>query len=262
MRLFDEHILPEDTLSNIEGGNLFFPNSFRDYHEAILLFSPYITDFWFVDFQLFSKNQSVYEAEPLFTRRTSRYEFQAQEVIGSPSPKYRWFPDLEIPTRNHRSVGPCTLNEIFLDRVSGKRITIHRMRAHPWEAFQALDQISVFFYRYNPTRNNNNIKTNVEWFSAKKLPNQQISGYFPKVLDKLTDKGLIVTDGLHYQYEENNPYSELLKFYKNRQISRERAMSQAHLFTDDTGRTFHCVGYTLLATMGPTLIWQVKKSTC
>jgi hypothetical protein len=259
MDYFSEYILQEEALNKVEEGCLYYPCCVEDYREPLKLFSPLISEFWFVDPQFFLR-RSMEMISGIFSRGGGPYELLKTRITGSETVKYRWLPNPNNPDRNYKSIEPCSLTEDYLHLETGKKVTIHYLRAYPYEVFLEINQISVFFYRYNSLRNNTTLINAIGWLTTGEGPRRELGGQFLKLLDKLTNNGLIVTDGMG-DCQKNNPYYELTKFYGNKSISREKAFSKAHSFIDEFGRTFRCIGYTHQTDGSPTLIWQIAKSS-
>lgn len=250
--------LPEEVLNQVDGGCLFFPHCSDNYIEALFLFRYHITDFWFVDPDYFTGGWSAARTYRSFPRRHTRFKLQSKKVEGSEPERYRWNMNPGDPADQYISVEPCALTEVYLDHEEGRTVTIRRIRAHPPEVFQTLPRLSVFYYCFNPYKNNVKFEEAEEWLVPGATSGGQPVGWFDRVLDKLADKALIVTDGLHLSIREG-PYSELRRTFGQTLLSRGRGMSEAQAFRDEKGRDFRCVGYSYPGDMGPVLIWQVTR---
>lgn len=140
-------ITPETWLSVVDS-TLFYPCAGQDFFTAINLFSPFVTDFWFVDRGYFSpghQDTRLYGMDapadqqlPLLGRkRNSSYQFIEKCIVGPPT----W-------NRDIRDIEPCILTETYLHRRSSRLIRIHRRRGYGVSAFEKeITSLGVFFYR-------------------------------------------------------------------------------------------------------------------
>ena len=141
-------ILDEEKLRGVDGQALFYPCSGNDLRVPIEIFSPYVTDFWFVDRGYFSpghQDTKSYGADiPADKQRhlletDKRYKFLNKNIQGPPS----WNP-------NEKNIEPCILSETYCHIQTGKEIRVHRRRGYGRSAFRnepAIDKLGVFFYR-------------------------------------------------------------------------------------------------------------------
>ena len=139
-------VLGKEQLERVKDSALFYPCSGNDLLTPIELFSPYVTDFWFVDRGYFSpghqdtkfygfdvsanKQRSVLE-------ENSRYELLAKEVVGPPT----WSPE-------NRDITPCILTKTYRHIQTEREIKIRRRRGYGYSAFRSeINALGVFFYR-------------------------------------------------------------------------------------------------------------------
>jgi hypothetical protein len=103
-----------------------------------------------------------------------------------------------------------------------------------------------------------------EWETA-----EEPIGHVHEILKRLTDGGLLGTDGSKGDNDgrllpHENPYSELCRFLGERNIDPGDAMQQAQRVTGPLGHSFECIGCIDRiddSDKGPTLIWQVRQPT-
>lgn len=248
----ERYVLNGDALPEIRNTALFYPCSGNDLDVSIQLFSPFVSDFWFVDRGYFSSGH----------QDTRNYGFDApadkQKPLLEADSNYRLIgkPTIVGPPnwdRDDRDIEPCILTETYLHIASERCFRIHRRRGY---GFSALDKVitslGVFFYRGDSEGEGGSGNL---WLASDHLSD---------VLDKLVDGGLIVTDGSQHgtTYRNNyaKEYEELWKWrFQSCSMKAEEIIESAKAFTDKAGRTFTCVGYAGHR-YGPTLIWQVKKA--
>lgn len=230
----------------LENTTLFYPCSGDDLFTPIQLFSPFVTDFWFIDRGYFTpshQNTKDYGFDAPANKQESvlksdhDYRLIITKITGSVS----W----SRGSRGPKVIEPCVLTETYEHLPSGKQIKIHRCRGYGFPAFRReISSIGVFFYRGVREGEGGNL-----WLSSK---------YIGEVCEKLVDGGLIATDGSGNPSRRNR--RELAKFYdKKYPRETDNIMESVNTFTDKTGRTFTCIGYAGYK-YGPTFIWQVKKA--
>jgi hypothetical protein len=239
------YILGKDILSWVENTALFYPSCGNDTSVPIQLFSPFVTDFWFVDRGYFCPgNQDTKhygldkpadEQEPILSKDKS-YRLINTAIDGPPIWAGGW-----------RDLEPCILTELYLHVPTNRNIRIHRRRGFGFSAFRKLiSSLGVFFYRGDSPGEGGSGNL---WLKSEHLKD---------VCNKLKNGGLIVTDGS--QQGGARPYRELCKyFWQNRSMTGEELIKSVKPFTDSEGRIFTCVGYAGHR-YGPTLIWQVIKT--
>jgi len=239
-------ILDMGILPLLENTALFYPCSGGDLSTPIQLFSPFVTDFWFVDRGYFTpghQDTSQYgldapanKQKPVL-KKDHDYRLMRTKIAGPVS----W-------SRSAKDIEPCVLTETYKYIPSGKQIRIHRCRGYGFSAFRKeISSIGVFFYRGDSEGEGGSGNL---WLS---------SDHIGEVCEKLVDGGLIVTDGSGSGYSYR--YGELAKFYfKDYPRETDNIMESVNSFTDEAGRTFTCIGYAGYK-YGPTFIWQVKKAT-
>ncbi len=230
-------------LQAVEGTTLFYPHSARDFLLPVELFAPYVKDFWFADWGYFGADDPADTAGSLFGV-VNGLKFLGAEVTGPPVAIMEQQP--------HRFLVPCVRSESYQHIRSGQVIRIHRRRGFSTPTFHQLKSIGVFFYRRDSSEG-----SSTAWLAAPNYsPNKRQRWLVHEVVDKLVNKGLIVTDGSRCD-GEHNPYKGFRQFRLNNIIGPE-AVREAEPFEDDEGRRFECVGYAGRGN-GPVLIWQVSK---
>ena len=77
------------------------------------------------------------------------------------------------------------------------------------------------------------------------------------MLDRIVDKGLVVTDGSWCEYGE---YLEFRRAARGGEEAVSEAIAGAQPFTDGRGFSYQCIGYAGHRWRhAPTLIWQVHR---
>ena len=235
----------EKILLSLKDSALFYPCSGNDLDVPISLFSPFVTDFWFVDRGYFSTgNQDTkHYGFDLPANKQARLLWGDRNYRLIGKPVVTGLPDWD---RYNREIEPCVKTETYLHVASKREIRIHRYRRYGFSALHnEINSLGVFFYRGDSEGEGGSGNL---WLAPE---------HINEVCDKLIDGGIIVTDGS--QHGRSN-YGEYEGFWKYRYLPMEgdELMNCAETFTDSAGRTFTCVGYAGKR-YGHTLIWQVKK---
>lgn len=264
----DATIVPVEVLVRLQDTALFYPHSGCDLLTPIRLFSPYITDFWFVDIAYFRSDQQygcglaeclsgdATKTLPLLSDDKS-YEFQGSDISGPPLAQIECRVDSDHPGQTYPFLEPCVRTETYLHRETGKTIRIHLRRGYSVSALRKeFSALGVFFYRGDSSEG-----SNTPWLSSmRRRQHQPGSGRYwliEEVLDKLVDGGLFVTDGSRCE-GRSNPYRPLRQFAMRRNLNGQNLAEQVEPFIGPRGHEFVHMGYAGESN-GPTLIWQVYK---
>ena len=248
MESTDEVHIDKTALAPLQGTTLFYPCSGNDLLQPIQLFSPYVTEFWFVDRGYFAPGHkdTVYHGldmpasyhRPLLDH-DHNYDHLSTQVIGSDRGS-QWDVDIE----------PIILRETY-SHYSGQTITVNRRRGYGFSAFRKeITSLGVFFYRGDSGGEGGSGNL---WITDAR--------HVREVLAKLVDNGLMVldgSDGAMFYREDTHEYASFWKYRKMKLSSPEDALQVCEPFTDSLGNRFTCVGYAGQR-YGNTLIWQVKK---
>jgi hypothetical protein len=249
-------ILDREVLERISNSKLFYPCSGNDLQTPIKLFSPYVTDFWFVDRGYFSRGHSSIKNDGLdapadkqrpVLEGDGQYRLLNTEIDGPPNWHSR---DVDIT--------PCILSETYRHIQTNREVTIHRRRGYGFSALRkekGIDKLGVFFYRGDSAGEGGSGNL---WLKPDHLD---------EVCNKLFDGGLIVSDGSDgtMYYRNGGIYKELWKYrqrnYNPKKLSKcpEELIKNMKSFTDIKGRRFSCIGYAGRK-YAPTMIWQVHKN--
>lgn len=249
----ESYILQRETLLMIENSTLFYPCSGNDLLTPIQLFSPFVTDFWFVDRGYFSPGHQDTKHDgldapadkqiPILTENKD-YELIEITIVGPAS----W-------DRYKRDIEPCILTETYKHIPSKKQVKIHRRRGYGFSAFhKEIRSLGVFFYRGDSQGEGGSGNL---WLA---------SDHISEVCDKLVDGGLIVTDGSQLgrwgKSSKLNTYHKFAQYHGGTPKPKipDEFVQSVKPFTDKEGRLFTCVGYAGQR-YGPTLIWQMKKAS-
>ena len=240
-------------MAPVVGAALFYPCSGNDLEVPIRLFSPTVTEFWFVDRGYFTPghqdtkqygfDRPADEVAPVL-RKNADYQLLRTEIDGMPS----W-------RLSNRDIEPCILTETYRHLPSGKTIRIKRRRGYGISAFRNdIRQIGVFFYRGDSPGEGGSGNL---WLKPD---------HIDEICAKLIDGGLLVTDGSQQSKwtkpAPNSEYWSLAQYHGGRPRPKdpEEIVRVTKPFTDSKGRTFTCVGYAG-ERYGPTLIWRVNRSS-
>lgn len=241
-------IIPEDVRQCIDGKALFYPCSGDDWQVPVMLFSPVITDFWFVDLAYFTlQDQAADRVSPWLGTWP---DYKLQDDIQVTGPACAQSTKIIDPDTGERIpwMEPCVRTERYLHLPSDREIRIYRRRGYGPSAMRKhidIDEMGVFFYRGDSQGEGG---SGTWWLTtSRKRP-----GLFDQALARLTDGGLVVTDGSNCM----RPYRRLAAFH-SKSIGSD-AVSLARAFHDGRGHRFECIGYAG-ERYGPTLVWQVWK---
>ncbi|MCX7393869.1 MAG: hypothetical protein NTW75_07045 [Planctomycetales bacterium] len=263
-------VINEELRKSVEGTTLFYPCSGNDFRAPLQLFSPFISEFWFVDKGYYNSiGASVERARRGFPLNEREYELIQETVVGGDvsnaqckalrrlyglieKKKDIWNDQnraglLGGPETYYQYpfIEPCVLTEVYRHRPTGKTVKVHRRRGFGTSALdQEIASIGVFYYRGDSMGEGGSGDC---WLCRPLLQ---------LVLSKLVSGGLLVTDGS--QGERSSEYQELWKFHDS-DVGKE-AVDLVMPFTDKDGVAFSCVGYAGQR-YGPTLIWRVVKPT-
>lgn len=250
--LSDGRFLGKGAMLAIAGTALFYPCSGNDIEVPIRLFSPHVTEFWFVDRGYFTPghqdtkqygfDRPADEVAPVLVQDAD-YQLLGTNIEGQPY----W-------RLSSRDIEPCILTETYRHLPSGRTIQIKRRRGYGFSAFRNdIRQIGVFFYRGDSQGEGGSGNL---WLKPD---------HINEICAKLIDGGLLVTDGSQQSKwtkpAPNSEYWPLAQFHGGRPRPKdpEEILRGTRPFTDSKGRTFTCVGYAG-ERYGPTLIWRVARS--
>ena len=238
-------------LEAVAGTALFYPCSGNDLATPIRLFSPFVTDFWFVDKAYFTpghQNTRCYGFDAPANRVAPVLDGNVHYVLLDRS--IRGIP--MWPT-SAADVDPCVLTETYRHLPSGITIRVRRRRGYGFSAFnQEVDQIGVFFYRGDSLGEGGSGNL---WLAPRRVN---------EICAKLPDGGLIATDGSQRKRLRNRTSSGAYHQFSNAGcvdgfLSAKDWVATIKPFVDPWGRWFRCVGFAGHR-YGPTLVWQVDKS--
>lgn len=231
------YIIAREHLETVRDTALFYPCSGNDLAVPIEIFSPYVTDFWFVDSRYFLDGRSA-ERQKAVLQRDDRYELVSKEVVGPPS-----WPATE------KDITPCILTETYRHKATDRIIRIHRRRGHGFSALrteQAIGKLGVFFYRGDSQGEGGSGNC---WLDTEHLDD---------VFAKLICGGLLVLDGSDgsWHKRESGIYQEICKYtHQELSMDPEALIASMKEVTDSANRVYQCIGYAGMR-YGPTLIWQ------
>lgn len=244
------YIIGKEALRGMDDSTLFYPCSGNDLEVPVRLFSPHVTDFWFVDRGYFTPghqdtkgyglDRPADEVEPILGKNAD-YQLLRADIEGMP----HW-------NLHNRDIEPCILTETYRHLPSGKTIKVRRRRGYGFSAFRNdIRQIGVFFYRGDSGGEGGSGNL---WLKPD---------HIDEICAKLINGGLLVTDGSQQSARtKSSPKAEyypLAQYHGTRPRPKDpdEIVRTTKPFTDSKGRTFTCVGYAG-ERYGPTLIWQVK----
>jgi hypothetical protein len=240
--------IEEGVLEALTDSALFYPCSGNDLITPIRLFSPYVTDFWFVDRGYFSAGHQ--------DTRDYRLDLPASQhpPLLHDDPHYRLrntkITGPENAPRSQSDIVPCVLTETYTHLPSGRTIRIHKRRGYGFSAFRdEMRSIGVFFYRGDSAGEGGSGNL---WLKKE---------HVHEVCSKLIDNGLMVLDGSDGSPMRRKPKGTYSPFWKwqTAEFASPAAIKRAvgH-FMDDEGTLFECVGYAGKRHSQNTLMWRVS----
>jgi hypothetical protein len=242
----NEFVISAESLRAVEGTTLIYPCSGKDLVVPLRIFSPTVSEFWFVDVAYFRddmrycwEGKPADQVEPVLWA-DDNYELIEKTIDGPPNARME---TRKIPNTRHQypDLEPCVLTETYRHRPTGKTVKVHRRRGFARCAlfYTVKSPLGVFFYR----RDSEDGWNRYHWLWPQNMKT---------LLSKLISGGLLVTDGSNH---DSRKYRELWKYHRTK-VGRE-AMEFAKPFSRD-GCSFACAGYAGQG-YGPTLMWQVLK---
>jgi len=238
----DKWIISEETLRSVENKTLFYPASAKDIQICIDIFSPYVTDFFFVDLSYFReisehKRPVINHPDYVMISRHTKGLLKAriEERYDSNCIRYPY-------------IEPCTVTEKYFHIPSRKIIKVRKKRGFAEYTFDnEISELGVFFAR-GDSGNGGDGGTGITWWDKKR---------FKAISDKLCDGGLICTDGSNYGCKKTK---EIWKnvWSRDTNYNPEELIKTYNPITDTQGRTFSCVGYAGHR-YGPTIIFQMRN---
>lgn len=237
----------ESNLENIKfntSGALFYPCSGADLIAPIMMFEPFIKDFWFVDKAYFSPRHQntrhlgldvdAHDLPPIL-KDEDAYERISKTIEGPPS----W-------ERSNLDIEPCVLTEGYIHTLRKNTFNVNLRRGYGVSALRTdIPRISVFYYRGDSEGEGG---SGTQWLNSL---------HFSDVLRKMHSGGLIVTDGS--QTCGSKQYAKFATFSRS-SSGYETFIENRETFYDLQGNKFECVGFAGHR-YGPTLIWQLTKPT-
>lgn len=259
LRIDRATLLPETVGAAVAGKSLFYPNSGSDLLTPIRVFAPYVSDFWFSDWRYFRLSEPADLASPVLPSG-SEYRLLTIDIKGEPAadPESR----RDDKGRSYWWISPARLTETYEHEPSGRVFRVHRRRGFSYTAFVTEDiDLGVFFYRRDSNEGGGPRGGTLGGAWLTNLNYRQCPRRFlGEVLDRLANRGLIVTDGVRMENDETRAiYGALRQFTSlSTTVSGRRALEASRPFLDLEDRFFAPVGYTTKG-YGPTLVWQVSR---
>lgn len=241
------YVIPPAQLERLKDLSLFYPCSGEDYYDAIAVFSPYITDFWFVDKRYFTL-RSALDCPPVL-RRKADYELLDVKVEGLPLFRSR-----------DPHIWPCIRTETYKHLPSKRVIRIHRRRGYGYSTLRyegRMGKLGVFFYRGDSPGGGG---SGDHWLRGTRLS---------EIFTHLVDGGLLAIDGSNggansqRHSQQRGAYKELFKYFyswtNGERLTSKQLVEGVSAFTDEYNRHYECIGYAG-DRYGPTMIWNVDRS--
>jgi len=236
---------------NLGGTVLFYPGVGSDWQPPVKLLGPWINTFVFVD----------------------------RDLSGISDYLSRSLLPFNLSTGRPRAVHRIERSVINASLESGRNVEISWLQMDALEAIEQLDdRIGIFFYRGDSSEGSNlwwlfhtkpaeGAEGATDWEDEDEIDPPH-RGLFHKVLGRLADGALIVTDGSKGDGDgtiepgDPNSYSPISSFLGKREITPVEAMNESESFRGPLGHSFECVGCISpprQGDKGPVLIWQVRS---
>lgn len=225
---------------------LFYPSSGGDTLEPLTQFHTQVNHFIFCDIHSvalpvvqgsFERPEFVHSLDCTFPVKLVSQHFEQRDRTGRI--------ELNRPYASRLLSMACYYYREVWEFTSGRRITIDIFIEDSIEVFKRLNKLGVFFYRGDSM---NESGSGVRWLG----PN-----LFPKVVNKLMDGGLIVTDGSNPdQNQLDTPWMELYQHsHWNYPDLKEGERPKDFIYHD---RSFRIIGE-LTPRYGKTYLWKVES---
>ena len=230
---------------------LFYPCCGEDIFDAIQYFNSFVDTFFFCDIKIRINNQTIRKIKsnlPDFDLLKSYEVFTWK--------KYSGYSDSRRQEASRQNIEPSLYEkklkkttQIWNNEKKNKQITIIWYEGDGYEVFtkeEILTQIGIFFYRGDSGGEGG---SNVGWLKVEGDIGK-INKHFDVVLQKLSNNGLIVTDGSNC--------GEKYKFLKSYcDIRKELALENLPSVRKEKNE-FKCIGK-ITPRYGHTLVWQIEK---
>jgi len=241
-------------LKPLQGSSLYYPCAGSDIEAPVLTFSPYITDFWFVDINYLNLD--------LGHINFPEFKYLKTEFEGPIKTEFKT--DERVDGRARRDLDPGIRTDYY--EFNGRTIKVNRRRGFgclglfgPTELPINMKKLGVFFYRGDSFEGG----TRKRWMSTGPsylFPGHRVS-LLSGVIHKLCNYGLLVTDGSNNggtNNKKDKQYYQLFRFNWS-DISCKEAVKKANNFKDENNYKFDCIGH-VGKKYGPTLVWRITKS--
>ena len=248
---------PPFICESLDSKVLYYPMAGEDTHVPLSLFAPFINEFWFVDICYFTQTPAD-RAEPVVN--DARWHLLDVTIQGSPVFKRE---RRGLQSYPYTWIEPCTRTERYM--FAGEIVTIHRRRGFAYQSLFGpstvptnIPDLGIFFYRGDSRGDGG---SNQMWMSNKKsaVGASSTVRLLPKVIEKLADSALIVTDG-----SNNHAVKGIYSNFSAHREAQENPMNivrSAEPFQDEFGNIFKCSGYINDRDWWPTFIWHAQKNS-
>lgn len=230
--------LPDDWLKAVSAGSFLYPCAGHDYQPAISIFAPHLSEFTFCDLNYPAGLQMRPVVGP------PEYELISSDTEGEVHS--------EISRVNgHIEIDPSTLIEVYVQRQSGRSITIRRRRGFGQFTLlnAGLRSISVFMHRGDSPGESG---SNIYFLADCRSSYTPIGSLLTKLEERLTDRAIVLSDGSNTRLK------------KLRTLHRQN-VSGAEAFRRMAGTSFthgafrwNCIGF-IDNRYGPTLAWGLER---
>ncbi len=231
-------------LTGLNNRVFFYPCSAEDIEIPVLLLTPWIDTFWFVDTCYFSrKNPS--DCPPALENH-KLFDLYDKEIHIADLPKEDW----EKDTR-YQGIPPFILKEHYVHLPTRKMITVIRHRRRGPSALRnEITNLGVFFYRGDSPEGSGTM-----WLTAWKKPLNKGTALPLLITEKLVDGGYIITDGSMCE-QVGNPYS----FFRSAavEINQTGTLEKTSIL-DPFGNTFKYTGVVDYRNNRATISWKIHK---
>lgn len=243
----NEFFIEPEWLAAVYGRKLFYPAAGNDIQEPLAAFRDQIDEFHFCD-PYYPQGLSI----PRALADGDGLKFVEREAEGTPSAAMEG--RRTDDGRSYRFLAPSRLVETY-QRDDGSLIKVGRRRGFGQIALSEFSpgSIGVFIHRGDSPGESG---SNVYFFSNKKARYEPCGNLFTKLMLRLSDKALVVSDG------SNMSLAKLKRRYRAARFEgREQYESYKDHPFDLGGFQWTCIGWLGSQGRRVSLVWGVTRNT-
>ncbi len=232
--------IPDEWLTSIERGTLFYPSAGGDTNEVLSVFAPFVDEVVFCDLH-YPKGLDL---EPAIGSGGG-YKLIGSSITGDPNSRLH-------EKDGHLEIEPSTLIEIYEGESADRLLVVKRRRGFGQYALLEVKpkSMTVFMHRGDSPGEGG---SNVYYLADCKSRHEPCGRLLTKLTDRLADRAIILSDG------SNTRVPQLRRCHGDPMRSAEAfAKIRGNCFSRN-GFRWTCVGYLSNRRYGPTLAWGLER---